>query len=271
MRFSAGMVRGWAFPPVCVSTIIRALAAKRLSGPMAAWPSPMAGVFALLMAKASRSRLCSSFSPISGIRRSSPSAAVPSTAASKGVTATPVCTWPLTAFHRDTHNLIDFISCFSVSDPLCGDGRFASTQMSARRGQRGLKAELGARVSERFRAQAVYSYVKAVNRTSGAANRGNDLARRPRHAVTVSVDWRTPLRELALGADIRMVSDSFDDAGNFTRLDSYALLTWRVRLPVSDAVELFGRVENLTDEQYQTAGGYGTPGRSAHFGARTRF
>ncbi|MCB2060502.1 MAG: TonB-dependent receptor [Novosphingobium sp.] len=177
----------------------------------------------------------------------------------------------LTAFRRDTRGLIDFVSCFSVSDPLCDDGRFGFYANIGKARAEGIEVELGAQVSERFHAQAAYSYVKSQNRTVGDANDGNDLARRPRHAVTFAVDWRTPLNDLTLGADLRMVGDSYDDAGNFTPLDGYALATLRASLPVSEAIELFGRVENLTDERYQTAAGYGTPGRSAYFGARARF
>ena len=176
-----------------------------------------------------------------------------------------------TVFRRDTRGLIDFVSCFSVADPLCDDGRFGFYQNVARARAEGFEVELGARVSERLRAQAAYSYAKATNRTPEDANRGNDLARRSRHSVTVALDWETPLAGLKLGGDIRMVSGSFDDAGNFTRLESYALGTVRASFPVSEAIEMFGRVENVTDEQYQTAAGYATPGRSAYIGARARF
>ena len=177
----------------------------------------------------------------------------------------------LTAFRRDTRGLIDYVSCFSVSDALCDDGRYGFYANVGKARAEGIELELGAQVSERLRAQATYSYVKATNRTAGDANKGNDLARRPRNAVTVAVDWRTPLHDLTLGGDIRMVSDSYDDAGNFTKLDSYAVATLRASLPVNERIELFGRIENLTDERYETAAGYGTQGRSAYVGARARF
>ena len=54
-------------------------------------------------------------------------------------------------------------------------------------------------------------------------------------------------------------------------LDGYALVTLRASLPVSERLELFGRIENLGDERYQTAAGYGAYGRSAYVGARARF
>ena len=54
-------------------------------------------------------------------------------------------------------------------------------------------------------------------------------------------------------------------------LERGTLVTLRASLPVNDRVELLGRVENVTDERYQTVGGYGTQGRSAFVGARARF
>ncbi|MCB2077128.1 MAG: TonB-dependent receptor [Novosphingobium sp.] len=177
----------------------------------------------------------------------------------------------LTAFRRDTRGLIDYVSCFSVSDPLCDDGRFGFYANVGKARAQGVEFELGARVSDRVHAQAAYTYLEATDRTPGGFNRGNDLARRPRHAVSVTVDWETPLAGLSLGGDIRMVSDSYDDAGNFSRIDGHALGTIRASLPVNDSFELYGRIENITDENYETTAGYGTPGRSAYVGARARF
>ncbi len=45
----------------------------------------------------------------------------------------------------------------------------------------------------------------------------------------------------------------------------------RASLPVTERIELFGRAENVTDTDYQTAAGYATAGRSAYLGARARF
>ena len=177
----------------------------------------------------------------------------------------------LTAFRRDTDNLIDYASCFSVSSPLCDDGRFGFYRNVGKARAQGVEVELGTRITENFRAQAAYTYLETENRTPGDLNQGKWLPRRPRHAVTVAVDWRTPFAGLRLGGDIRMVGQNFDNASNLTRLDGYALGTVRASLPVTDEVELFGRVENITDEQYQTAAGYGTAGRSAFVGARAAF
>ena len=172
----------------------------------------------------------------------------------------------LTAFRRDSRDLIDFVSCFGATTGICTNRPFGTYDNVKRARAEGIELELGARLSDRLTAQAAYSYTRSRNRATGL-----DLARRPRHAVTVSADWTTPLVGLSVGGDVRLVGDSFDDAGHFTRLDGYALATVRASFPVGEHFELFGRVENLTDANYQTAAGYGTYGRSAYVGARAKF
>jgi vitamin B12 transporter len=159
----------------------------------------------------------------------------------------------VTLFRRDSRNLIDYVF---------PDGYFNVRRTRAE----GFELEGAAALGERVRVRAAYTWLKAINRAAGT-----DLARRPRHALTTSLDWRSPLADLALGADLRLVGDSFDDGGNFTRLDGYAVTTLRASLPLGDHLEAFGRIENLFDAKYQVAAGYGTYGRSAYGGIRVKW
>jgi vitamin B12 transporter len=158
-----------------------------------------------------------------------------------------------TLFRRDSRNQIDYV--------------FPAGYFNVRRTRaEGFELEGAAAVSERLHLRAVYTWLKAVNRATGT-----DLARRPRHALTASLDWRSPLADLTLGADLRLVGDTFDDAGNFTQLDGHGLATLRASLPLGTHLEAFGRIENLFDQQYQVAAGYGTYGRSAYGGVRVKW
>ncbi|MES2492747.1 MAG: TonB-dependent receptor [Pseudomonadota bacterium] len=181
----------------------------------------------------------------------------------------------VTVFRRDSRNLITFVSCDTSSAGICADrgGDFmAGTYANIGRTRAdGVEVDGTVRPSDRVQLHAAYSYVKSYNRTAGDFYEGRDLARRPRNALTVSADWRTPLRDLAIGADVRMVSDSFDNQFSSTTLDGYSIATVRATLPVMDRFEIFGRIENVTDERYQTAAGYTTAGRSAYIGARVRY
>jgi vitamin B12 transporter len=168
----------------------------------------------------------------------------------------------LTGFRRDTTDQIGFASC-GFGGPPCPPGRpFGYYANLGRTRAEGFEVELAAAPTERLRARAAYTYTHAFDRDTGF-----DLARRPRHTLFAGLDWTTPLG-LALGADARLVGDSYDFAGQFGRLDGFATLTLRAGLPVSDGFELYGRVENVTDAKTQTVGGYGWQGRAAYAGVR---
>jgi vitamin B12 transporter len=68
-----------------------------------------------------------------------------------------------------------------------------------------------------------------------------------------------------------MIGDSFDDSANAVRLDGYILAGLRASVPLGGTFELYGRVDNLFDEQYEIVSGYGTLGRNAHIGVRAKF
>lgn len=176
----------------------------------------------------------------------------------------------LTLFRRDTRGLIGFVSCFGVSDGICTNRPFGTYDNIGRARAQGVEVEGGLRIGEQVTASAAYSYLEVKDRTRGAATEGNALARRPRHALSTSLDWQ-PAGPLRLGADLRVVSHSYDDAANLVRLDGYATLALRAEWDASDKVTFFGRVENLWGEDYQTAAGYATQGRALYFGARARW
>lgn len=160
-----------------------------------------------------------------------------------------------TWFRRDSRNLIDIDSNYHYIN-------------IARARAEGAEVELGARVSERFSAFANYTYLKARDLTNA-----RDLARRPRNTVAVGADWRSPLHDLTLGGDVRLVSRAvdYDFLGNVLPIASHVVATVRASLPLTDKIEMFGRVENIGDERYQTAYGFNTAGRSAYVGARVRY
>lgn len=140
----------------------------------------------------------------------------------------------------------------------------------ARVRSRGVELGLRLRPAEGFTVDANYTYATSINIERTDPNFGNDLARRPRNSVSVSADyiWWFGLQS---GATITHVSNSFDDARNTRRLGGYVLVDLRAAFPVTTAIEFTGRIENLFDERYQTAAGYGQPGRAAYAGIRLRY
>ncbi len=168
----------------------------------------------------------------------------------------------VTLYQRNTDNQIAYVSCFGETTGICTDRPFGTYDNITRTRARGVEAEVWGRPADSVMLGAVYTFTDTENRDTGLT-----LARRPRHMATVTGEW-SPLATVTLGADLRVVSSSYDDAFNAVRLDGYETLTLRGSWDLGEQLQLFGRVENLWDEQYQTAAGYATAGTSAHIGAR---
>jgi vitamin B12 transporter len=167
-------------------------------------------------------------------------------------------TLSLTAFRRDTRNQINY-----------DNATFAYNNLDRTRAK-GVEASVALKPVEALTVTGSYSYIDARDRSRGSANFGNRLARRAVNQVSVSADYDWSFG-LSTGATVTMVGDSFDNAANTRRLDGYALVGVRASLPIGEHLEIYGRIDNLTDEAYATAYGYSTYGRSAYGGVRVRF
>ncbi len=175
----------------------------------------------------------------------------------------------VTLFKRRTRNQIDFISCTPPLTGVCVNRPYDTYDNIAKARAKGLEFVLEMKPVEALDFRASYSFTDAENRSPGL-NFGKNLARRPRHSVTAAVDY-TPTDGLSLGADVLHVGDSFDNAANTVRLDSYVLTGIRAAYTIDGRFTLYGRVENLFDVKYQTVSGYGNFGRAAHIGVRAGF
>jgi vitamin B12 transporter len=179
----------------------------------------------------------------------------------------------LTYFHRRTRNQIDFVPC-RAGIPVCAGGArpFGTYDNIARARASGVEATLDLHPADWLTIGAAYTYVDAENRTPGNADFGRQLIRRPKSNLALNADARTGFG-ISVGCTLRLVSDSVDRSafGERVRLDGYALADLRAAYAITERVELYGRVENLFDEEYETVLGYGTPGRAAYAGLRVRY
>ena len=64
---------------------------------------------------------------------------------------------------------------------------------------------------------------------------------------------------------------SFDDAANTVVVDGYTVVDLRAAYQLREKFELYGRLENAFDEEYETIARYGTPGRGVFVGVRQSF
>ncbi len=173
-----------------------------------------------------------------------------------------------TYFEREIDNMIDFVSCYGGAiAPNCAAQPEGYYQNLARTRADGYELALTGQLAERLSFTANYTGLDARVDTRASANFGNELARRPRDAAAAALTyaWRIPLTT-TLAA--QYVGRSFDDVANRTVLRAYTLVDLRASYRWSDRIELYGRIENVLDEAYETVSRYGTLGRTAYIGVR---
>ncbi|MDE2043116.1 MAG: TonB-dependent receptor, partial [Alphaproteobacteria bacterium] len=159
-----------------------------------------------------------------------------------------------TYFYRTTHNLIDF-------DPAS----FTYSNIARARAH-GLELEANGQVARGLILAANYTHSASIN-----PDTGKDLARRPRDVANLSLDWVAARAQgLKFGGTLSYNGPRFDDAANLVPLGSYWLLGARASFPLNAHLELYGRIENALDEQYQVVKHYGTLGRAAYAGVRVK-
>ncbi len=96
-------------------------------------------------------------------------------------------------------------------------------------------------------------------------DQGEELFRRPDMRLGTRIGYAMS-NGITINADATYVGER-KDWGNVT-LDSHTLVNLAGAWRLSEIFQIFGRVQNLTDEEYEEAGGYGTPGRSAYLGVK---
>lgn len=174
-----------------------------------------------------------------------------------------------TYFQRSSHDLINFFDC-STPSPLCATEPFGYYANIARSFAHGVELTGSLQATDQWSIMGNYTWTDTEDRSSGSVTYGNELPRRPPHTGNATVSYLWPFR-LSTTLALRYAGPSFDDAANKIRLGGYVLLDFRASLAITDQVEIYGRVENLTDRHYEVAYQYGTLGRSAYIGARATF
>ena len=153
----------------------------------------------------------------------------------------------LTYFEQDTTNLIDFLS-----------GGYVNINEAS---SEGIELHGRYRFLDWLEATVSYAYIDARD---GA----NDvLARVPEHSGDL-VFHLNPEHRLSGTLLLRYNGEEQDSNG---RVPSWTRVDVSGRYHLTDTVELYARIENLLDRDYQQILGYGTPELSGFVGARLSF
>jgi vitamin B12 transporter len=160
--------------------------------------------------------------------------------------------WSLNLYQTDIDDLIAFDA--TVQKPANID----------RARIRGLEAVVSSHLAG-WDVDANLTWLDPVNRSDGP-NNGNLLPRRPEQSFRLDLD--RDFGNIRAGGSLFVAGRGYDDLANRIRLDAYALVDLRAEYDFSESLRVQGRIENLLDQEYETAAYYNQPGRGLYLTLR---
>lgn len=175
----------------------------------------------------------------------------------------------LTWFKSDLKHEIDGF----VFDPVTFG--FTAANKDGKSKRQGVELEVTAALSESLTMQAAYTYIDAVEEDSF----GNEVdeIRRPRHIGSLTLSWQA-LDNLQLNANAQYNGSQSDTYfppyppySLPVKLDDYTLVNLNATYSATDNLDLYVRLENVLDEDYEEVYGYQTLGVGGYVGFRYNF
>ena len=164
-----------------------------------------------------------------------------------------------TAFYTNIDNLIQFVTLTSFPLPFTGQYR----QVAGTSTSKGIELSGEWALRDNLNLFGNYTYTDARDAT------GARLLRVPGHDLVLGIGTDFSDR-ISASLNLRYVADRPDEFGGTVMAD-YKVVNAAVSYEISDTTEAYLRIENLFDEQYQTANGFGTADRGFYVGLRARF
>jgi vitamin B12 transporter len=135
-----------------------------------------------------------------------------------------------------------------------------SSQNVARAEIRGIETNAKIRLKDYINIRAGYTYLDTEDKSTG-----QELPLRPKNKVNLSAE--ISIGKASLVTNYTFVGERFDS--NLEKeLSSYSLVNLSGNYNATKNIMLFGRIDNLFDEDYEEAGSYGTPGFSFFAGVK---
>lgn len=166
-----------------------------------------------------------------------------------------------TVFYTEIDDLIEF----DGSSTACSSGFGCYNQVPGTTKSKGIELAGTYALSASTELFGNYTY-------TDASTNGDRLTRTPKHDLLIGVETEVTDR-LQATLDIRHIGDvvpsAFAPADN--KVGTYTVVGAGMTYDVTDSAQAYLRVENLFDEDYETAGGFNTQGRAAFVGIRADF
>ena len=133
---------------------------------------------------------------------------------------------------------------------------------------RGFEGMISTRI-KKWQINTNLTLLDAQNKSSGT-NRGNILPRRAKESFRFDVNRKfdkfklfgLSFNKYTIGTQLLVVGQRYDDLANTRKLDSYVKLDIRGEYNLNQNWRVQGRIENISNERYETVSFYNQPGRN---------
>ena len=119
-----------------------------------------------------------------------------------------------------------------------------------------------------------YTWLDATEEDNFSSENTDEI-RRPKHIASANLNWRLMDNRANLNLNVDYNGEQDDcffpptpPCQERVQLDDFTLVTLAGSYRLSKQLQLFGRVENALDEDYEEVSGYVSPGRTAYLGVR---
>jgi vitamin B12 transporter len=157
-------------------------------------------------------------------------------------------------FDQDYKELIDWIE----TPP----GSWTWTPQNITRSEvKGIEIGASIKITENTLLKTSYTYLDTENKETGKR-----LPGRPEDKLNMTVKYSKG--DTTILARYTFVGEAYDDVNNSEKLASYSLVNLSSSYKLTRNIKLFGRIDNLLDEDYEVAKDYNTAGFSAFAGVK---
>jgi vitamin B12 transporter len=159
-----------------------------------------------------------------------------------------------TYFHLRIDDAIDFDTAQG------GYVNLAKTKSS------GVELRINAQIMDNVNISANYTFTDAIDLIGNTR-----LPREPRNRFSGHVDWQVTDQLNAIVTVTHNGDEAQNEFSPVPLLDGWTRVDFKLSYEIIDDLSIYGRVDNILNEEYQHVPGYGTPDRSFFAGIRKNF
>lgn len=167
-----------------------------------------------------------------------------------------------TWFRNDFKDMIRY-----MTDPITWNSYYDNVDKAH---SQGLELAASLQPVDELTLKATYTYTETKDDTAGSTTYGKQWTYRPKNKLTFDANYRF-LKKANVNLGFVYVGTRYSDAANTNKMKDYLLVNLAASYDVTKNLQLFGRIDNLLDRQYEEVVGYGTPGIGAYGGVKVSF